>query len=154
MTMKLTPPAPLDNTKIHTREQYKNWQNEMFSYYKCIRDEEEAAETKAAAALLESQREMTDTEYFAMARRRYEAQKARDAEREKQRQQAEEEKAAYLASLPDVAVISESNPVCFVQQIMYWTKQGYTLAENAEVDILFGLHRVCLDKPAPAKKVK
>lgn len=152
MTQKIEMPAQLDNTKIHTREAYRQWQREMYAYSEALREEEQEAERKAAAALQESQREMTDNEYFVMAVEREKSRQQREAEREAERQQAEAEKAAYLASLPDVAVISESNPVCFVQQIMHWTCQGYTLAENAEVDILFGLHRVCLDKSALAKK--
>jgi hypothetical protein len=152
MTQKIAPPAQLDNTKIHTRDEYRQWQAANFEYHAYLREQEQAAERQQAADLLESQREMTDNEYFVMAVEREKQRQKREAEREAERQQAAAEKAAYLASLPDVAVISESNPYCFVQEIMHWTKQGYSLAPNAEVDILFGLHRVCLDKPAPAKK--
>lgn len=152
MTQKIVPPAQLDNTKIHTREAYRQWQREMYAYHAAICEEEQEAARKEAAALQESQREMTDNEYFLMAVEREKQRQQREAQREAERERIAEEKAEYMASLPDVAVISESNPVCFVDQIMHWTRQGYTLAPNAEVDILFGLHRVCLDKPAAAKK--
>jgi hypothetical protein len=156
MTTKLQPPpAPLDNTRIHTREEYKAWQDAMFEYHAAIRAEEKRELLKAEVAKAEANRHLTDDEYHALAVQREAEKQARQAERDAEEAARAEAKAAYLASMPEVAEIQESNPFTFVKQICHWSALGYSLPENANVDFLPGLYSVSLDKPAAtAKKTK
>lgn len=146
-------PADLDNTKLHTREEYKAWQDAMHDYHAAVREEKQAEGRNAAAQLAESQRVLTDAEYDELARKREQDRQARESAREIERATAAGAKEDYLASSPDIAAILETNPVSFVQQLMHWSGHGYTLPDSPDLMMLPNFYRFSLNKPAiPVKK--
>lgn len=154
MTNKLTMPAPLDNTKIHTREQYRDWQRRMHAYHVALNEQEQQEAKKAEAKAAEANRILTDAEYDKLAQEREAAKQAKKAARDAEAKAKADEKADYLASMPEVAVVSETNPYTFLLQITHWASLGYSLSETADIAVLPSYYSASFNKPAPSKKAK
>lgn len=154
---KIVRPADLDNTKLHTREEYKAWQDAMHDYHAAVREEKEAEGRKAAAQLAESQRVLTDAEYHAIAIKRKAEQDSRDAAREAERQAVADAKAAYLSSTPAVAEITENSPYSFLMAVIHWAARGYSMPEQADITFIapsYYAAKLKAPEAAPAKIAK
>lgn len=154
MTTKITAPEPLDNTKLHSREEYRRWQEANHAYHAAIREGQERAVKQAEAKAAEANRPLSDDEYYALAVQREKAKQQRQAERDAEERAKQEAKAAYMASMPEVAEIEASNPFAFVSQIVHFANLGYQMPENADVHALPGFYAVKLTAPAPAPAAK
>lgn len=159
-TINTTPtmPEPLSIYVIHSPEDRRRHAIEVAAYYDYIREEEQRQRTIEQAKIAEANRVLTDDDYYALALKRKAEQDAREAAREAERQAAADAKAAYLASAPDVAVISETSPYLFLQQVALWASRGYTISETADMHVLPTYFCASMNKPEPAapaaKKVK
>lgn len=145
----LTKPDPLDPTVFHTREQYREWQRKMYAYHAAI-NEAEAAEREANTN--KQPHTLTDFEYDTWKRKLWEDEQARQAERLAAEKAAAKVIEDYLASTPDVAVITENSPYFFVQKVAHWALKGYTLPDDGVKYFVPGCYSIEMVKPAKAKK--
>jgi hypothetical protein len=147
-------PADLDNTKLHSREEYRAWQDATYEFHAAVRAEEQRAATKAAAEAAQANRVLTPDDYWALAVEREAIKQARQAELQAAEQAKLDAAAEYLASQPDVAVIDATNPYGFLKQVTHWANLGYVLPDDADITMLPTFCAVKLNKPAPAAKRK
>jgi hypothetical protein len=152
MNTKLQPPALLDNTKLHTRDEYKAWQDAMYEYYAAIRAEEQREARIAAAKEATANRLLSDHEYHALALQREAEKQARQAERAAAERAEQDAKESYLSSLPEVAEVSAHSPFIFLTEVCLWANRGYTLEDDGNVNFMMGFYTATLNKPAPAAK--
>lgn len=127
----------------------------MAAYRDALRAQEERTRKRDEAAKAHANRVLTDEEYYQQALEREAQKQAQAAERQAEEQRKKEEKAAYLASLPDVAEVSERSEFLFLQGVIHRAKQGYILEPNGIDAFMLGFYSCRMVKPeAPARKTK
>jgi hypothetical protein len=148
-------PAPLDLTKLHTPTEVRQWKAEMADYHAALRAEEEQERLKEQTKKAHENRIILNAdEAYALAVEREAQRKAREAEQEAARQAERDAKAAYLASLPAVADVSERSEFHFLQTVIHWAGKGYSLSDDGIEAFLPGFYSCRLTAPATTKKAK
>lgn len=153
MTTKIQQPEALDPSRLYTQEQYKNWKRQMAAYHDAINVEQEQKRKKEEAALAKANALLTDEEYDHMAQKRHAELKAKQAARAAEELAKKDADDAYLASLPDIAEVSERSEHLFLLKLQHWMSQGYRVDENSIVGFTPGFYCVRLNK-SPAKDAK
>jgi len=150
----LTQPAPLDPTKLHGPTEVRMWKAEWASFHDSLRQQEAAQRQKAQAAQAEANRVLTEDEYHALAVKRHAEAQAKLAEREAAEKAQADAEAAYLASLPEVAEITEASEFLLLTKLAHWFALGYELTDDSIVHFIRGCYVINLKKSATAKRSK
>lgn len=151
-TKTIEKPAPLDPSKLHTRTEYREWQGRMADYHNAIRDEEKREREMQARAEAAANAPMSDERYDKLARQRQAEQLAKQAARAAELQAEKDAEAAYLESLPEVAVVNERSEHHLLLKLEHWFSKGYRVAEDSVQAFLPGFYLVHLYKPAKKSK--
>ncbi|KJK23292.1 hypothetical protein UB46_16470 [Burkholderiaceae bacterium 16] len=153
MTMnktKLQPPANLDLSSLHSPTEVRQWESEWQDYRQALVDEQNRERIKEQSAHAESNRNLTDQEYYDLAVKREAKEKERQAERAAAAKAEREAKEAYLASEPDTVDISENSEYLTLLRLQHRFSQGYVTTENSIQAWFPGYYHIVLHKPAPA----
>jgi hypothetical protein len=154
-TIQIQKPNDLDNSRLHTRAEVREWKAANAAYFAAIRAEADAERKQKEAAKQKANRPLTDDEYDAMARQREEKRLAAIAEREAEEAAKLKAKSDYLASTPDVAEIAENSEFNFLQAVISWAAKGYTLPDDGIKLMIPSFYSISMNAPvAPTKKVK
>ena len=148
MTEQLTMPEPLDLTRPHHPSEVRAHANRVAAYHEALREQEAAERRKQEAREAATDRVLSEDEYYALSLKLHEAQKQKEAQREAERKAKEDEEAAYLASLPELAEISENSEYLFLTKLAAWIAKGYRVTEESVRYWVPGFYCVILAAPA------
>lgn len=147
MSKQFTAPAPLPTDRYVSRAERLAWQRASDDYVASIRAEEQAArEAQQPKAESTGPHNLTDAEYDALCRQRWENQQAQQKEREQAKAAKEQAEAAYMASRPDTVQISEYSPHLFLVKYAHWIKAGYELPDDGVHTLQMGCYSATLHK--------
>lgn len=149
---QLTPPAPLDtsNGPVHPSD-VSRWKAEWQTYHESLRRRDAEADAQRQAAQEAAARTLTTDEYHALAVARHEEAQRRLAEREAASKAQAEAEAAYLASMPEIAEVTEASEFLLLTKLQHWFSLGYQVHENSVQFFAPGCYSVSLKKPATTK---
>lgn len=150
-TDTLTMPEPLDPSRLHSPTEVRMHATKVAAYRDALREEEAALRRKQEQAAAAADRVLSEDEYFALALKFNEAQKAKEAQREAERKAKDDEEAAYLASHPATAEIMERSEYRLLTALEHWIKRGYSVTPDSVQAFGMGLFHVTLAAPAPTK---
>jgi hypothetical protein len=150
----LVKPDDLSLFEIHSPAVQAAHRAAVAAYYEQKREEEKRIADKALAAEANANRALTPDEEYQAAVKRHEAQKAKAEERRMAEVTAQLAEAAYLASLPAIAEVSERSEHTFLLKLAHWLGQGYSVADDSVIHWLPGFYCVQLHKPAGKKAAK
>jgi hypothetical protein len=150
----LTRPDNLDPSKLHSPTEVRAWEAAVFGYHEQVREEAALLRKREEAKVHEQNKALSPDEYFQEAVEREAIKQARLAEIQAAEQAKEDAAAAYLASSPDVAEISTSNPYKFITEVIHWASKGYVLPDDADITMLPTLCMCKLHKPVAARRAK
>lgn len=151
-TTKHSKPAPLDNTRLYTRAEYREWQAKNADYYAAVREEEKRKREKQVRAEADANVPMTDEEYDKFSRKRHAEQQAKQDARAAELQAEIDAEAAYLESSPEVAEINERSEYHLLLRLQHWISRGYRIAEDSVQTFLPSFYSVHLYKQANKSK--
>lgn len=151
MNETLTMPEPLDPSRLHSPAEVRAHANKVAAYRDAVREEEAAQRRKQEAAEAATNAPLDEDGYFKLSLKRQQEQQAKDAQREAERKAKEDEEAAYLASLPDFAEVSEHSEYLFLTKLAAWIGKGYRVTEESVRYWVPGFYCVTLAAPATTK---
>lgn len=143
----LTMPEPLDLSRPHHPAEVRAHANRVEAYHAARREEEAAQRRKQEARDATKDRVLTEDEYFALSLKLHEAQKQKEAQREAERKAKEDEEAAYLASLPEFAEVSEHSEYLLLTKLAAWIGKGYRVTEESVRYWMPGFYCITLAAP-------
>jgi hypothetical protein len=145
-------PEPLSLFKLHSPEEQRQHRLRVQAHLSAKDEARREAEREAQAAIAHANRTLNDDEYHDLAVERDNEKRAREVERQAAEYAAEQQKAEYLASSPEVALILADNPAQFLREITHWVKKGYEPDLTGPMTLAWNFCHHTLK--APAKKSK
>lgn len=146
-------PAPLAIDVLHTPEAVRAYEKEVARIYEHNRTTARLAKEAQTKAASTESRNMTDSEYFAMAQERQALKLAKEAEAESVRLKAEQDKQDTLNSSPAVVNLTETNAHMLAIALNHWLSvRNYTIDTDDINHFTNGLYALTLLAPATGKK--
>lgn len=128
MTKQIQKPEPLDPNKWYTRDERRQYDEQLAAYASLCQPEKPAPIKEEPEEY--TVHELTESEYDDLRRREWEQQRAREKEREAEREASKTADAAYLESMPAVADILVHDPHSLLMKVLHWASRNYTLPED------------------------
>jgi hypothetical protein len=142
---KKTETIELDNTKLYTRAEYREWQEQQAEASEMRHKEEQAEEARKAAEKAKAEAPLTDDQYDHLAQAWDEKRKERSANREAEAKAREEAEAALTASMPDTLQVSEATPFSFLSKLQELIEKGYRIDLDSVLYFVNGCYTVTLN---------
>lgn len=146
---QLTPPKPLDNTKLHSPAVVRQHAADTADYYAYRRQVE--AEAQNAARVAKMPKTLSNEEYFEQAVAEQALKQERELERAVAEVAQEQARQAFLNTDEQSIVVASNNPHSFLGDFSHFTQLGYVM-DASQGPLLFShtFYTVGMSKPGKA----
>lgn len=140
-------PADLSIYELHTPQAVIQHEAAMAAYHESLREWDQRHALLEKAKREPEDQHLTEQQYFELSVKRDAERRAKIAEREAAAKAQADADAAYLASLPAVAEISEASEFLFLSKLGHWFALGYQLTDDSIQHFVRGCYAVKLSRP-------